>query len=157
VLAPAQDPTASRPAPDGADDTAENTEIAEFAGSEDSGAPDDTDPITAFAGIDDGHSDTAPESDPDTADGPVARGAAAPDDADTPDAPVLATPADLAAYARDHADLAGTIPGPSCMPETSTMLGHARYGRVDVAVVQLLDQRIAAITLDDCEIVATTE
>jgi len=160
VLAPAQNPAASRAAPDGADDTAENTEISEFAGSGDSGGPDVadgldiTDRMAAPAEIDDGHRDAAPESDTDPAGGPVARGIAAPDD---PDAPVLETPADLVDYARDHADLAGTIPGPPCIPETSTMLGHARYRSTSVAVVRMIDDSIAAITLDDCAIVMTTE
>ena len=100
----------------------------------------------------------ADDDDDDDGDGD-AYGTGAPEIAapDSPDAPVLETPADLTAYARDHAGVAGTIPGPSCMPERSTMLGHARYGDTAVAVVRLLDEHIAAITLDDCEIVATTE
>ena len=118
------------------------------------------DQIATFAEIDESTDEstagpTPPEgaSDTDPATGPPVAAIAVPGD---PAAPTLRTPTDLVGYARDYAGHADTMAGPSCAPQDSTMLGHARYGGTDVAVVRLVDERIAAIDLDDCEIVAAT-
>lgn len=121
--------------------------------------PDDAfgdDQIATFAEIDDAVDEATAEStaEPMAPDDPPVAAIAVPGD---PEAPTLRTPTDLVGYARDYADHADTMAGPSCAPEDSTMLGHARYGDTDVAVMRLVDERLVAIDLDDCEIVAATE
>lgn len=114
------------------------------------------DQIATFAEIDDAADEATDEStaEPMAPDDPPVAAIAVPGD---PEAPTLRTPTDLVGYARDYADHADTMAGPSCAPEDSTMLGHARYGDTDVAVMRLVDERLVAIDLDDCEIVAATE
>lgn len=118
------------------------------------------DQIAAFAEIDETADEATDEAtdestvEPIAPDDPPVAAIAVPGD---PEAPTLRTPTDLVGYARDYADHADTMAGPACAPEDSTMLGHARYGDTDVAVMRLVDERLVAIDLDDCEIVAATE